>query len=286
MIDAETQLYGVLGNPVRHSLSPIIHNGAFQRMGLNAAYLAFEVKNLEEAVRGIRGLGIRGVSVTIPFKTQIIPFLDQLEEVAGKIQAVNTIRQEGGKLIGYNTDWSGALGALEEKVDLTGKKVFLLGAGGAARAIAFGLKERGCRVFIGSRSPEKAAALAEELGVVHRPLPIAGRLDADVLVNATSAGMSPNDEESPVPKEVLDKEMTVMDIVYKPLRTKLLREAEERGCRTIDGLEMLARQGAAQVEIWTGRKPEIGEIKEDLRRELSKSAISPAFGGVASWEKP
>jgi shikimate dehydrogenase len=286
MIDAETQLYGVIGNPVRHSLSPIIHNGAFQRMGLNAAYLAFEVKNLEEAVRGIRGLGIRGVSVTIPFKTQIIPFLDQLEEVAGKIQAVNTIRQEGGKLIGYNTDWSGALGALEEKVDLTGKKVFLLGAGGAARAIAFGLKERGCRVFIGSRSPEKAAALAEELGVVHRPLPIAGRLDADVLVNATSAGMSPNDEESPVPKEVLDKEMTVMDIVYKPLRTKLLREAEERGCRTIDGLEMLARQGAAQVEIWTGRKPEIGEIKEDLRRELSKSAISPAFGGVASWEKP
>lgn len=275
MIDAETQLYGVLGNPVRHSLSPIIHNGAFQRMGLNAAYLAFEVKNLEEAVRGIRGLGIRGVSVTIPFKTQIIPFLDQLEEVAGKIQAVNTIRQEGGKLIGYNTDWSGALGALEEKVDLTGKKVFLLGAGGAARAIAFGLKERGCRVFIGSRSPKKAAALAEELGVVHRPLPVAGRLDADVLVNATSAGMSPNDEESPVPKEVLDKEMTVMDIVYKPLRTKLLREAEERGCRTIDGLEMLARQGAAQVEIWTGRKPEIGEIKEDLRRALNQqSAIS------------
>ncbi len=268
MIDAETQLYGVLGNPVRHSLSPIIHNGAFQRMGLNAAYLAFEVKNLEEAVRGIKGLGIRGVSVTIPFKTQIIPFLDQLEEVAGKIQAVNTIRQEGGKLIGYNTDWSGALGALEGKVELAGKRVFLLGAGGAARAIAFGLKERGCRVFIGSRSPKKAAALAEELGVVHRPLPVAGRLDADVLVNATSAGMSPNDEESPVPKEVLDKEMTVMDIVYKPLRTKLLREAEERGCRTIDGLEMLARQGAAQIEIWTGRKPEIGEIKEYLRRAL------------------
>ncbi len=154
-----------------------------------------------------------------------------------------------------------------------GKRVFLLGAGGAARAIAFGLKERGCRVFIGSRSPKKAAALAEELGVVHRPLPIAGRLDADVLVNATSAGMSPNDEESPVPKEVLDKEMTVMDIVYKPLRTKLLREAEERGCRTIDGLEMLARQGAAQVEIWTGRKPEIGEIKEDLRRALNQHSV-------------
>jgi len=284
MIDAETQLYGVFGNPVRHSLSPVIHNGAFQRMGLNAAYLAFEVSNLEEAVSGIKGLGIRGVSVTIPFKTQIIPFLDQLDEVAGKIQAVNTIRHEGGKLIGYNTDWSGALGALEEKVDLTGKRIYLLGTGGAARAIAFGLKERGCQVFIGGRSPKKAAALAEELGMVHRPFPFSGRLDADVLVNATSAGMSPNDEESPVPKEVLYKEMTVMDIVYKPLKTKLLRGAEERGCRTIDGLEMLARQGAAQIEIWTGRKPEIGEIKEDLRRALDRAAISPAFGRVASWK--
>ena len=274
MIDAQTQLYGVIGNPVRHSLSPVIHNGAFQRMGLNAAYLAFEVQNLGEAVRGIKGLGIRGVSVTIPFKTQIIPFLDRMDELAGKIQAVNTIRREEGRLIGYNTDWSGALGALEDKVNLTGKTVFLLGAGGAARAVAFGLKERGCRVFIASRSPKKAAALAEELGLVHRPLPLVGRPDADVLVNATSAGMSPSDGESPVAKEVLDKGMTVMDIVYKPLRTKLLREAEERGCRTIDGLEMLARQGAAQIETWTGRKPGIGEIKEDLRRALNRAAIS------------
>jgi shikimate dehydrogenase len=282
MIDAETQIYGVIGNPVRHSLSPIIHNGAFQRMGWNAAYLAFEVKDLAEAVSGIKGLGIRGVSVTIPFKTQIIPFLDRLDDMAGKIQAVNTIHNDGGKLIGYNTDWWGALGALEEKVDLKGKRVFLLGAGGAARAIAFGLKERGCQVFISNRSPKKAAALAKELGLVHRPLSFAGRLDVDVLVNATSAGMSPGNEESPVPREVLAKEMTVMDIVYNPLRTKLLREAEERGCQTIDGLEMLARQGAAQVEIWTGKKPEIEEIKEDLRRELNRSAITPAFRGVAS----
>jgi len=268
MINAETQLYGVMGNPVRHSLSPIIHNGAFRRMGLNAAYLAFEVKNLAEAVSGIKGLGIRGVSVTIPFKTQIIPFLDQLDEVAGKIQAVNTICNEGGKLIGYNTDWQGALAALEQKVDLEGKRVLLLGAGGAARAIAFGLKVRGCQVFICNRSPQKAVDLANELGFVHRPLSFNGRMDADVLVNATSAGMSPNDEESLVPKEILAKEVTVMDIVYKPLRTKLLREAEERGCQTIDGLEMLALQGAAQVEIWTGKKPEIEKIKEDLRRAL------------------
>jgi len=120
--------------------------------------------------------------------------------------------------------------------------------------------------------------------MVHRSFPFVGRLDADVLVNASSAGVSPNDEESPVPREVLHKEMTVMDIVYTPLKTKLLREAEERGCRIVDGLEMLARQGAAQIEIWTGRKPEIGEIKEDLRRELKRSAISPVLGEVASWK--
>src|SRR4030042_634986 len=122
MIDAETQLYGIIGNPVRHSLSPIIHNGAFRRMGLNAVYLAFEVKDLKKAIDGIRGLGIRGVSVTIPFKTEVISFLDKVDGVAGQIGAVNTIVNEGGKLVGYNTDWRGALGALEEKVDLKGKK--------------------------------------------------------------------------------------------------------------------------------------------------------------------
>jgi shikimate dehydrogenase len=237
-------------------------------MGLNAAYLAFEVENLAEAVRGIRGLGIRGVSVTIPFKTQVFPFLDQVEGVAGKIKAVNTITNEGGRLIGHNTDWCGALEALEEKIDLQDKRVILLGAGGAARAIAFGLKERGCQVFIHNRSMPKAADLAKELGFTHRPMSFCEKLDADVLINATPLGMAPHDGESPIPPEILREGMTVMDIVYHPLRTKLLREAEERGCQTIDGLSMLARQGAAQLQIWTGRRPEIDQIKEDLRREL------------------
>jgi len=269
MINAQTQLYGVIGNPVRHSLSPVIHNGAFRRMGLNAAYLAFEVKNLAEAIQGIRGLGIRGVSVTIPFKTQIIPFLDQVEGVAGKIKAINTITNEKGRLIGHNTDWSAAVEALEEKVGLPGKRVILLGAGGAARAIAFGLKERGCQVIIHNRSPQKAADLAKELDFLHRPMSFPGKLDADVLINATSLGMAPQNGDSPLPKEVLPPGMTVMDIVYQPLQTKLLREAEERGCQTIDGLSMLARQGAAQLQIWTGRSPEVEQIKEDLRRALT-----------------
>ncbi len=273
MMNGHTQLYGIIGNPVRHSLSPIIHNGVFRRRGFNAVYLAFEVHHLEEAVRGVKGLGIRGLSVTMPFKTAILPFLDRLEGVAEKIRSVNTIAHENEMLIGHNTDGSGAIEALEEKMNIQGKSVFLLGAGGAGRAIAFGLKERGCRMTIANRSLDKGRALAKELGVGFVPLPFAAGtgIEADVIINATSVGMHPQVEESPLPQEMLPKGMTVMDIVYRPLRTRLLREAEERGCQTIDGLEMLARQGAAQQRIWTGQTPEIEEIKEDLRQALMVS---------------
>lgn len=270
MINAQTQLYGIIGNPVRHSLSPIIHNAAFRRMELNAVYLAFKVKDLAEALRGIRELGLRGVSVTIPFKTEVIPFLDEVEDVAGKIKAINTIANEGGKLIGYNTDWCGAMDALEGKVDLKDKRVVLLGAGGAARAIAFGLKEKGCKVIIFNRSLDKAKALAEEFGFIPLSLSSIDDLDAQVIINATSVGMYPNDTESPLQKKVLKAGMTVMDIVYRPLKTKLLRDAEEQGCQTINGLEMLARQGAAQLQIWTGKRAEVEEIKEDVRHALEK----------------
>ncbi len=269
MINGQTVLYAIIGNPVEHSLSPILHNGAFRRMGLNAAYLAFKVRDLEDALRGIRGLGIQGVSVTLPFKTKVIPFLDDVEEVAREIRAVNTIVNQRGRMIGYNTDWHGALEALEEKIDLRGKRVLLLGAGGAARAIAFGLKRRDCQVTLSNRTVERGKALANELGFLYRPWLSIEEMEEDVLINTTSVGMSPHDEESPVPKKVLKEGMTVMDIVYRPLRTKLLREAEERGSLTINGLEMLARQGAAQLEIWTGRRPDIGEIKEDLYRALA-----------------
>jgi shikimate dehydrogenase len=270
MINAQTQLYGVIGNPVKHSLSPVIHNGAFKRMGMNAVYLNFEIENVAEAMAGVRGLGIRGVSVTIPFKTQVVAYLDQVDSVASEIKAINTITNEDGNLIGYNTDWYGAMEALEEKVDLRNKRVVLLGAGGAARAISWGLKEKNCRVFIINRSSDKARNLASEFGFNYSPISSVDSLDAHVIINATSVGMYPNNRESPLPKELLKPGMTVMDIVYAPLKTKLLREAEERGCQTINGLEMLARQGAAQFQIWTGRKPEIGQIKEDLRRYLEK----------------
>ena len=275
MIDAQTELYGVIGNPIRHSLSPMIHNGAFKRLGWNAVYLAFEIKNLEEALRGIRGLGVRGVSVTIPFKTKVVPFLDKVEGLAKKIGAVNTIVNRGGRLIGYNTDCDGAIEALEEKMNLGGKRVVLLGAGGAARAIGFGLKERECQLIIVNRSRNRGEALSKELKCHYLPMSSlfrmkTGELEADVVINATSLGMYPRDGESPIPKKLLKEEMMVMDIVYEPLETKLLREAKERGCPTINGLEMLVRQGVAQFEIWTGRKPEIGQIKKDLRQVLER----------------
>jgi shikimate dehydrogenase len=278
MIDAQTELYGVIGNPVRHSLSPIIHNGAFKRLGWNAVYLAFEVKNVEEAVRGIRGLGVRGVSVTIPFKTQVVPLLDKIEGLAKKIGAVNTIVNRRGRLIGYNTDCDGAIEALEEKMDLRGKRVVLLGAGGAARAIGFGLKERGYPLTVVTRSKERGQALSKGLGCDYLPVSSlvrmkAGEFEADVIINATSLGMYPRDGETPIPKELLKERMMVMDIVYQPLQTKLLREAKEKGCVTVDGLEMLIRQGMAQFEIWTGRRLEIEQVKKDLRRALKREPI-------------
>jgi len=275
MMDSQTELYGVIGNPVRHSLSPMIHNGAFRRLGWNAVYLAFEVKNIEEALRGMRGLGVRGVSVTIPFKTEVLPFLDKIEGLAKKVGAVNTIINRRGRLIGYNTDCEGALEALEEKMDLRGKRVVLLGAGGAARAIGFGLKERGVPLIVVNRSKERGWALSKELRCNYLPISSLarmkeGELEADILINATSLGMVPRDGETPIPKKFLKKGMVVMDIVYEPLQTRLLREAKEKGCVTVDGLEMLIRQGMAQFEIWTGRRLKIGEIRKDLRRALER----------------
>jgi shikimate dehydrogenase len=273
MIDAQTELYGVIGNPVRHSLSPLIHNSIFKKLGRNAVYLAFEVKNLEDTLRGIRGLEVKGVSVTTPFKTDVIPFLDKIEGVAKKIRAVNTIVNQRGKLIGYNTDCEGALGALEEKMSLRGKRVVLLGAGGAARAIGFGLKGRGCQIIISNRSRKRGEGLSKELGCKYLPTSSlvrmgAGELEADVVINATSVGMVPRDGETPFQRKLLKEGMLVMDIVYQPLQTRLLREAKEKGCLTVNGLEMFIRQAVAQQEIWTGTKPDIGEVKEDLLRAL------------------
>ncbi|MBC7839659.1 MAG: shikimate dehydrogenase [Nitrospiraceae bacterium] len=264
-INAHTQFCGVIGNPVEHSLSPAIHNAAFQKLGLNFVYLAFRVEAIGEAIKGLRALGnFRGASVTIPHKVAAVPFLDSVEPTARHIGAINTIVAEGGTLSGHNTDAIGALRALREGgVELKGRQVVMLGSGGAARAIAFALGtvtgiER--LTLLGIDSQERTA-LARDLqsktgmtvqeslldeGALRKILP-----DSHVLIHCTPMGMSPKVNETAVPAALLHTGLTVMDIVYNPRDTQLLKDAKARGCRTIPGLEMFLHQAAAQFELWT-----------------------------------
>jgi shikimate dehydrogenase len=252
-IDGRTRVYGLLGRPVAHSLSPAMHNAAFRQLGLGAVYVAFPVTDLARAVAGLRGLGIAGVSVTIPFKEEIIPLLDDLDPRAARIGAVNTVVHREGKLTGYNTDWLGALTALQAQTTIRGEHFLILGAGGAARAIAFAITESGGRVTLTDMDPARAAALARDLGAAAIPLDTLDRCPARLLINATPVGMEPQAEEIPLNPDLLARFILVMDIVYRPLETRLLREARARGAATIDGLQMLIHQATAQFELWTGR---------------------------------
>jgi len=253
MINGQTIIFGILGRPVAHSLSPVMHNAAFRHLGINAVYVAFPVTDLDQAVSGLRGLGIGGVSVTIPFKEEIIPLLDELDPQASRIGAVNTVVNRDGRLYGYNTDWLGALHALKAKTGLKGEHVLILGAGGAARAIAFGILEEGGRVTLSDLDAPRAAALARDLKVEAIPLNALDQCPATILVNATPVGMEPKVDDIPIDPHLLGRYRLVMDIVYKPLETRLLREAQKRGCAAIDGLQMLIHQATAQFELWTGR---------------------------------
>jgi shikimate dehydrogenase len=253
MINGHTKIYGILGRPVTHSLSPAMHNAAFQELGINAVYVAFPVTDLPQAVAGIRGLAIGGASVTIPFKEEIIPLLDELDPLAGRMAAVNTVVNREGRLTGYNTDWLGAITALKTQTEITGEHFLLLGADGAARAIAFGLLENGGKVTLTDLDAPRAETLARELGVEAIPLKALGHCPASILINATPVGMAPDLHGLPIDPELLSRFTLVMDIVYRPLLTRLLREAQAHGARTIDGLQMLIHQATAQFELWTGR---------------------------------
>lgn len=258
-VNGESALYGIIGNPVHHTLSPAMHNAAFAALGMNCVYVPLPTTGLAAGVAGLKALGFKGVSVTIPFKEEVLSYVDVLEPVAGRIGAVNTLRFGSGenpadrRVFGSNTDWVGANRALEEKMELKGSRVLLVGAGGAARAIGFGLLEAGAEVLLTNRTREKGQVLARQLGCDFvEPEGMAG-IRANALVNATSVGMIPAVEQTPVPAAVLRNFAVVMDIVYAPLATRLLREARAVGCQVIDGLAMLLYQGAAQFELWTGR---------------------------------
>ena len=273
---------GVIGDPIGHTLSPTIHNAAFNHLGLDFVFLAFHVKtaDLENAMRGMRGLGIHGLNVTMPHKRAVISCLDEVDFTVRFLDSANTILNRDGKLSGFNTDGVGALKALlENGVDLSGKKVLLLGAGGAAKAIAFVLVPEVGELAILNRSAEKAEELAETLGHMFNQEVVGGALspdaikanlrDSDVLVNATSAGMKPNLSQSLVAPEWLRSDLAVMDIVYNPVETKLAKDAKAAGAKVVSGVEMLIYQGAASFEIWTGKSAPIEVMRKAALNKLS-----------------
>jgi shikimate dehydrogenase len=278
-IDGKTELYGIIGNPVRHSMSPAMHNAGFATMGMNWVYVPMEVTDIKQGIAGLRALGFRGVSVTVPHKETIIPFLDEIDPVAKKIGAVNTLVFQKGKdgrviLRGLNTDWLGANTALAEKVNLQQSRVLVVGAGGSAKAVGFGLVQAGAEVIISNRTVETGKALADWLRCSFVPLEEVAGVAADVLINTTSVGMEPDNEGIVVPPSLLSGFSVVMDIVYAPLQTRLLREAKAAGCQTIDGLAMLLYQGAAQFKIWTGAMPPQLIMRSALEEELRRRAVT------------
>lgn len=284
MINGNTKIAGVFGFPIEHSLSPQIHNKAFEILKLNCVYIALKVApdQLEQAVAGIKAMDFMGINVTIPHKQAIIPFLDSISDEARAIGAVNTVKNDCGKLIGYSTDLEGFLRSSQEKgISLKGKKVLILGGGGAARSLALGLALQNL--------PASITLLGRTLAKVENILNDAARLSsiplngyqwdlstleeqvasAEILVNCTSLGMHPETERNPVPKGLLHRGLVVHDIVYNPLRTKLLAEAAAQGCTTIDGLGMLLHQGIAAFEIWTGAAPPVEPLRQVALAQLS-----------------
>jgi len=281
MITGKTHICGLIGDPVEHTMSPAIHNAAFKKLGLDYVYVAFRVKpeNLARAVAGLRALNVRGFNVTIPHKVSVVPLLDNLDPLAEKIGAVNTVVNDGGHLKGYNTDAEGFFRALRDKgIAPQDKEVIVLGAGGASRAISYILAANGARLTVLNRSLELewakdiAGLIRRELGKevkvgVLTPRTLSPALEkADILVNATSVGMNPSSDKSPVPAGLLKRRHIVFDIVYNPMMTKLIREAKAVGAKVIGGVDMLAWQGALAFEKWTGRTAPV----DLMRREAVK----------------
>lgn len=275
-IDSHTQLVGVLGYPVRHSLSPAMHNAALRALRLNWVYLAFEVppEALPNAIVGMRALGIRGLNLTIPHKQAVIPLLDGLTDAAQQIGAVNTLFWDDGQLIGDNTDAEGFWRALREAgVDPTGQTVLVLGAGGAARAVVYALRQHGCQVLIANRTHARAVELANAFGASAVPLGELSQVLAQVegIVNCTALGMEPEVHSAPpVAWEHVPPTAWACDLVYRPLQTRFLQQAQARGLKTVDGMEMLVQQGALALERWTGQTAPVSVMRKAVAAQLAR----------------
>jgi shikimate dehydrogenase/3-dehydroquinate dehydratase type I len=263
------QNYILLGNPVKQSLSPLMHNAALKKMGIEGNYSAFCVHDLGGALWGMRVMNIRGASVTIPFKVAVMEYLDDIDEDALKIGAVNTIINSKGRLTGCNTDWLGLILTLKEAMSVKGKTFVIIGAGGTARATAYGIMKEGGFPVIANRTLEKGKILSGKFNCPFYSLAEIGRIKADCLINTTPVGMYPKDK-SPVKATMLGGYKYVMDIIYNPLKTKLLADAEKQGCHIFSGADMFVNQGAAQIRLWTGKEPPRALMKKVILERLTE----------------
>jgi shikimate dehydrogenase len=281
-INPRTQLCAVIGNPVGHSLSPAIHNRAFQELGLDFVYLAFRVEDVASAVAGMRALeNFRGLSVTIPHKRAIIDHLDAIDDVDAQIGSINTVVSDGGNLRGFGSDGPGARQALVDAgAQLAEQPVLILGSGGAARAIAFDLAHHAAPsslVLLGVIEDELRALLQElrdktganASGELLTPDSLASRVaESRILIHATPIGMHPREDESLVPADLMHPDLTVMDIVYNPYETRLLADARARGLQAVPGLEMFVNQAVLQFEAWTGETAPKAVMKQVVLDQL------------------
>jgi shikimate dehydrogenase len=270
MINAGTTVCCLIGDPTEHSLSPLVHNRGYEVSGLNFIYVAFRVKNAKLAIKGIRELGIRGVSVTMPHKVSAMKYIDAADNITQEIGAINTIVNNKGVLSGFNTDYSAALKALGEKTAIKGKKAVLLGGGGVGLAIATGLKRNGADLIIIDIIKEKAEELAKLVGAEGfgrlEQLPEIG--SADILINATPVGMWPRINESVVPRELLHQKLTVFEVIYHPREPRLITDAKRAGCTIVYGYKMFLYQAALQFELFTGHQAPLPDMEQVLIKAL------------------
>ncbi len=294
-INSETKILGIIGHPIKHSLSPVMHNAVFRELNLNCIYLAFDVENkkLGTTINAGKALNFLGLNVTIPHKISVIKFLDKVSREARFIGAVNTIKFENGKALGFNTDGIGCIRALEESgIGVRNKNILILGAGGAARAIAFQCLLEGADVSISNRTREKAIKLKDDIKrklnkeidildfnstakpskLRHQRCRINLRKEdlegIDIIINSTSVGMHPKTNSTPLNSGLLNPDIAVMDIVYNPIETKLLKDANGVGCKTVNGVGMLVHQGAESLRILLDIKAPIEVMKKVVIRKL------------------
>ena len=273
--------FAVIGNPIKHSLSPVMHNAAFKRLKMNALYMLFEKtrEDFPAAVRQLKAMKVGGFNVTVPYKEEIIPYLDGLDEQARRIGAVNTVLNQKGRFIGYNTDAPGFIASLKEDLDFApqGKNIFIIGAGGSARAIGFALaKEKAKTIVFRDCLAEKAKRLAKDIKGIFPDCLVSSvtstigdrLLTIDLLVNASNCGMK-NSDPLPIDPKILPAGIKVYDIIYNPAPTKLVKESGRKRIKAVNGLGMLLRQGTAAFEIWTNKKAPVELMRQALLKAIN-----------------